>query len=112
MISFSFRDTDEAVLFSVSRRDRRYIDWALRAACSPEVIVLTFILMSSHVHFVVVGTREEVEVFFHQFKRRYGVYFNARRALLPASAAWTICLPGRGNGCFIRTAARFLWIGI
>ena len=85
---------------------------AIQSVCCPEVIVLAFILMSNHVHFVVVGTREEVEAFFHQFKRRYGVYFNARRALLPASAAWTICLPGRGNGCFIRTAARFLWIGI
>ena len=37
---------------------------AIQAVCCPEVIVLAFILMSNHVHFVVVGTREEVEAFF------------------------------------------------
>lgn len=51
---------------------------AIQAACSPEVVVLAFILMSNHVHFVVAGAREEVDAFFQQFKRRYGVYFSAR----------------------------------
>ena len=34
---------------------------AIQAACSPEVVVLAFILMSNHVHFVVAGAREEVD---------------------------------------------------
>jgi len=51
---------------------------AVQAVCNPEVIVLAFILMSNHVHFVVVGTREAVGVYFCEFKRRYSVYFSAR----------------------------------
>lgn len=66
---------------------------AIQSVCCPEVIVLAFILMSNHVHFVVVGTREEVEAFFHQFKRRYGVYFNAR---------WSVKKLLRRNGVDIR----------
>ena len=30
---------------------------AIQAVCSPDVVVLAFILMSNHVHFVLLGTR-------------------------------------------------------
>ena len=66
---------------------------AIQAACSPEVVVLAFILMSNHVHFVVAGAREEVDAFFQQFKRRYGVYFSAR---------WGVKRLLRRNGMDIR----------
>lgn len=41
---------------------------AIQAALMPEVIVLVFILMSNHVHFVLYGTREEVTAFVNGFK--------------------------------------------
>lgn len=47
---------------------------AIQAAITPEVIVLVFILMSNHVHFVLYGTREEVEAFVNGFKGRYSLY--------------------------------------
>ena len=51
---------------------------AIQAALSPEVIVLVFILMSNHVHFVLYGTREEVEAFVNGFKGRYSLYLRRR----------------------------------
>jgi len=51
---------------------------AIQAACCPDVVVLAFILMSNHVHFVLRGTRQEVENFIRQFKHRYSIYYNAR----------------------------------
>jgi len=51
---------------------------AIQAALTPEVIVLVFILMSNHVHFVLYGAREEVEAFVNEFKKRYSVYYSAR----------------------------------
>ena len=51
---------------------------AIQAACCPEVVVLAFILMSNHVHFVLWGTREEVELFIRQFKHRYSIYYSNR----------------------------------
>ena len=51
---------------------------AMQAACSPEVVILAFILMSNHVHFVLTGTRKEVDAFICQFKKRYSVYYSAR----------------------------------
>ena len=51
---------------------------AIQAACSPDVVVLAFILMSNHVHFVLVGEREDVERFICQFKHRYSIYFNGK----------------------------------
>ena len=46
---------------------------AVVAACSG-VRVLAFILMSNHVHFVLIGSREDVVVFINEFKRRYSMY--------------------------------------
>ena len=51
---------------------------AVQAACSPDVVVLAFILMSNHVHFVLSGSRWEVESFVQQFKHRYSIYYSRR----------------------------------
>lgn len=42
------------------------------------VIVLAFILMSNHVHFVLYGTRKEVEVFMVALKQRYSLYLSKK----------------------------------
>lgn len=47
---------------------------AIQAAQCPEVVILAFILMSNHVHFVLKGKREDVIAFINQFKHRYSVY--------------------------------------
>lgn len=47
---------------------------ALQSALCPEVIVLAFILMSNHVHFVLYGTKDEVMEFVNAFKCRYSLY--------------------------------------
>lgn len=54
---------------------------AMQAALMPEVIVLVFILMSNHVHFVLYSTREEVTAFVNGFKGRYSLYLNRRYGL-------------------------------
>ena len=46
---------------------------AVIAAGSP-VYILAFILMSNHVHFLFLGSREEAEAFIDEFKRRYSNY--------------------------------------
>ena len=51
---------------------------AVQAACCPGIIVLAFILMSNHVHFVVKGTHAEVERFIRQFKQRYSIYYHKK----------------------------------
>ena len=51
---------------------------AIQAALVPVVIVLSFILMSNHVHFVLYGTREEVEAFVNSFKGRYSHYLGRK----------------------------------
>lgn len=42
------------------------------------IIVLAFILMSNHVHFVLVCTEDEAEAFINEFKRRYSKYLQRR----------------------------------
>ncbi len=51
---------------------------AVQAACCPDVVVLAFILMSNHVHFVLSGSRWAVEAFVQQFKHRYSIYYSRR----------------------------------
>ena len=51
---------------------------AIQAALTPEVIVLAFILMSNHVHFVLCGTRQEVEAFVNGFKGRFSHYLGKK----------------------------------
>ena len=51
---------------------------AIQAALTPEVIVLAFILMSNHVHFVLCGTCQEVEAFVNGFKGRFSHYLGRK----------------------------------
>ena len=51
---------------------------AIQAALAPEVIVLVFILMSNHVHFVLYGTRQEVDAFVNNFKGRFSLYLSRK----------------------------------
>ena len=50
------------------------IDLAIQAALMPEVMVLVFILMSNHVHFVLYGFKADVEAFVNNYKGRYSKY--------------------------------------
>lgn len=51
---------------------------AIQAALAPEVVVLAFILMSNHVHFVLYGIRQEVEAFVNGFKGRFSHYLGRK----------------------------------
>lgn len=51
---------------------------AIQAGLSPSVIVISFILMSNHVHFVLYGTRAEVEAFVNSFKGRYSKFLRQK----------------------------------
>ncbi|MBO4465957.1 MAG: transposase [Bacteroidales bacterium] len=51
---------------------------AIQAARHPEVVVLAFILMSNHVHFVLRGTRKDVIAFVNEFKRCYSIYYRKK----------------------------------
>lgn len=51
---------------------------AIQAALTPDVTVLVFILMSNHVHFVLYGTRPEVESFVNSFKGRFSKYLREK----------------------------------
>ena len=51
---------------------------AIQAALTPRVIILVFILMSNHVHFVLYGTKKEVEAFVNSFKSRYALYMRRK----------------------------------
>lgn len=51
---------------------------AIVAARHSRVKVVAFILMSNHVHFVLIGTREDVEAFTQDFKVRYSLYFSRK----------------------------------
>jgi REP element-mobilizing transposase RayT len=51
---------------------------AIEAARHPEVVVLAFILMSNHVHFVLKGRREDVVAFVESFKQRYSLYYQKK----------------------------------
>ena len=47
---------------------------AVQAALRPEVLVLAFILMSNHVHFVLYATEKEARAFVEAIKSRYSQY--------------------------------------
>ncbi|MBR4734822.1 MAG: hypothetical protein IK052_01900 [Bacteroidales bacterium] len=66
---------------------------AIEAALHPEVVVLAFILMSNHVHFVLKGTRKDVTVFLNNFKKRYSIYYGRK---------WGVKEFLRGNGLDIK----------
>ena len=64
-----FRDEDD---FRVA------MNYVAVAAFLSGVMVLAFILMSNHVHFVLAGSREEAERFIDTFKRLYSSYFHRK----------------------------------
>lgn len=68
--SLWFRDEED---FKVAMN---YI--AIQAATCPEVMVLAFILMSNHVHFVIRGPKEKVLEFIGRFKHRYSLYYQRK----------------------------------
>ena len=51
---------------------------AIQAAKHQEVVVLAFVLMSNHVHFVLRGMRRDVVAFVNEFKRCYSIYYRKR----------------------------------
>ena len=51
---------------------------AIQAASNPDVVVLAFILMSNHVHFMLYGCREDVLQFINAFKQRYSLYLRRK----------------------------------
>lgn len=63
------------------RDDNDYIAGMNCVAVTAEVVgcnILSFILMSNHVHFVVEGTRESAQQFITQFKIRYSLHVRKR----------------------------------
>lgn len=54
------------------------VNYVAALAADTGVIVLAFILMSNHVHFVLVCTKEEAEEFIREFKRRYSKYYQRK----------------------------------
>lgn len=54
---------------------------AIQAVCSPDVVVLAFILMSNHVHFVLLGTRRNAAVFIERFRHRYSMHMRRKYGL-------------------------------
>lgn len=63
----------------IFRNDEDYVfGMTLVAMCAhdcPDVQIITFELMSNHVHFVICGSREQVLAFFVLFKKRLARYF-------------------------------------
>ena len=51
---------------------------AIEAAAHPNVNILTFILMSNHVHFLMKAELQDVEKYMHQFKHRYSIYMRKK----------------------------------
>ena len=74
---------------------------AILAAQTPEVIVLAFILMSNHVHFLLKGKEEDVTAFVERFKSRYSLYYRRKygvRELLRRNHVDTQEIPTGYNG--------------
>lgn len=65
-----FRDEEDFVV------GMNYV--AITAFIHKNVVVYAFILMSNHVHFVLYGEYEDVQVFIKDFKCRYSKYYGGR----------------------------------
>ena len=61
------------------------------------VVVLAFILMSNHVHFVLSCSRERAELFINRFKRLYAAYYQRK---------YGVCELLRRNGVDIRNVSQ------
>ena len=64
-----FRDDDD---FRVA------MNYVAIAAFTSGVLVLSFVLMSNHVHFVVCGSHERTEQFINKFKQLYATYYRRK----------------------------------
>ncbi len=51
---------------------------AIEAFHHKNIVILFFILMSNHVHFIIFGERDEIESFINDFKGRYSHYFKLK----------------------------------
>ena len=51
-------------------------------AAESSVFILAFILMSNHVHFVLLATRAEAERFINEFKRRHSKYLRLKHGIV------------------------------
>ena len=58
---------------------------AMCVADCPGIRIITFELMSNHVHFVICGRKEDVLAFFELFKKRLRKYFEMRRMAVDLS---------------------------
>lgn len=54
------------------------MNYAATVAFLVGVNILSFILMSNHVHFVLLGTEQEAKAFINELKRRYAQYFRKK----------------------------------
>ena len=54
------------------------MNYVAAVAADIPVFILAFILMSNHVHFVLVGTEEDANRFINEFKRRYSKYLQRK----------------------------------
>ncbi|MCR5352424.1 MAG: hypothetical protein K6E35_08055 [Bacteroidales bacterium] len=79
-----FRDTEDFVVA---------MTYVAVAAFATGCVVLAFILMSNHVHFVLYCDREEAVAFIHKFKRLYAAYYQKK---------YGVCELLRRNGIDIR----------
>lgn len=57
------------------------MNYVAALAAEGSVFVLAFVLMSNHVHFVLMGTRDDVERFANEFKRRHSRYLHLKYGL-------------------------------
>lgn len=65
------------------------------AAFLSGVLVLAFILMSNHVHFVASGSQEKVLLFINKFKQLYAAHYRRKYGVCVNSFAATVSISGR-----------------
>ena len=54
------------------------MNYVAAVAADIPVFILAFILMSNHVHFVLLGTEEDANRFINEYKRRYSKYLQRK----------------------------------
>lgn len=65
----------EGILFKDDEDFRAGMNFVPISALESKAQVLAFILMSNHVHFVLVSSRDEADAFINCFKRNYSLYY-------------------------------------
>ena len=69
---------EEGLWFREEQDFKVGMNYVAALAADLPVFILAFILMSNHVHFVLMGQKEDVEVFINELKRRYAQYIQNR----------------------------------